>query len=319
MSSINDTTNIVEISSILADSAEEEKELSKLEEKIINSEDTEKDTRESFDAEGHFSKEMEKVDALIGSGGDSSKTDDKNDKDDERDDFGSEAEDDNVEEIKFPDKPEPPINDKKLQTMTTEAVQQKKVDSALQDITGADIDDKELKEMADDTEKIDLLDQIDTLREILEEDGEDLSKIPPVNATSPLIDIQTVLRRLRLKNERVRNKSFADNTALVGAMLLEHVFDGNRKIFGKTYDMSDCSDTLKIYLRRMRYETSSLVHQIMDYFGIGPTARNSMEILFAMLLHSRRKRQVKGDNLATSKQYMDAIHDLNTIQENKKN
>lgn len=307
MADANDPVNLIGLSSIIAENNEDVKELDSIEQELLNV-DAEKHTSDDTDnIEGEFSEKMKQLSGAMPA--------EQPEKAPEKEDEPKQEEKEDVIEIPSVEDLDKPV-DKKLKAITDESVQQKKADAALNDIPTMS-GSHELEEIDENSTKIELLEQIDSLKEVLTDDGEDLSKIPAVNANSSVADLQVILQRLRLKNKRVRNKNFADNTALIGATILENIFDGNRKIFGYTYDMSDCSDVLKIYLRRMRNETASLVQQMMDYFGFGETTRNILEIVFAMMLHSRRKVQVKDDNLATNRKYIEALHNLGEIESKK--
>ena len=203
-------------------------------------------------------------------------------------------------------------NDKQLRNMTVEEKRQSKINNVLKNI-----DDKELefnidKEREDD-DKVSLLEQIDMLKITLEDDGVDVSGVPNINKQSNMKDIQNVYKILRLKNDRNRYCSFAEELILSGAYGMEYLFDGKKEWFGKTPDLTDWSSTVKVKLRRMRYETSTFVGEVMQEYNLTAGVRLALELLPSMFLYSRNRRMTKNDNLVSDNEYKNAISQLNSI------
>lgn len=203
-------------------------------------------------------------------------------------------------------------NDKQLRYMTVEEKKQSKINNVLKNI-----DDKELefnidKEREDD-DKVSLLEQIDMLKITLEDDGVDISGVPTINKQSNIKDIQNVYKILRLKNDRNRYCSFAEELILSGAYGMEYLFDGKKEWFGKTPDLTDWSSTVKVKLRRMRYETSTFVGEVMQEYNLTAGVRLALELLPSMFLYSRNRRITKNDNLVSDNQYKNAISQLNSF------
>ena len=204
-------------------------------------------------------------------------------------------------------------HDNQLKNMTIEERRQDKINNVLHDI-----DDKELefnveKEKEED-DKASLIEQIDMLKITLEDDGVDVSGIPDIDKGSSIKDIQNVYKILRLKNDRNRYCSFAEEMILSGAYGMEYLFDGKREWFGgRKPDLTDWSSTVKIKLRRMRYETSTLVQEVMQEYNLSPSVRLALELIPSMFLYSRNRRLSQNDNLVSDSQYKDAITNLNTI------
>lgn len=203
-------------------------------------------------------------------------------------------------------------NDRQLRYMTVEEKKQSKINNVLKNI-----DDKELefnidKEREDD-DKVSLLEQIDMLKITLEDDGVDISGVPNINKQSNMKDIQNVYKILRLKNDRNRYCSFAEELILSGAYGMEYLFDGKKEWFGKTPDLTDWSSTVKVKLRRMRYETSTFVGEVMQEYNLTAGVRLALELLPSMFLYSRNRRITKNDNLVSDNQYKNAISQLNSF------
>jgi hypothetical protein len=203
--------------------------------------------------------------------------------------------------------------DSQLKNMTIEERKQDKINNVLRDIDDRELEFNVEKEREED-DKASLLEQIDMLKITLEDDGVDISGVPDIDKGSGMKDIQNVYKILRLKNDRNRYCSFAEEMILSGAYGMEYLFDGQREWFGgRKPDLTDWSSTVKIKLRRMRYETSTLVQEVMQEYNLSPSVRLALELIPSMFLYSRNRRLSQNDNLVSDAQYKDAISNLNNI------
>jgi hypothetical protein len=196
--------------------------------------------------------------------------------------------------------------------MTQEERKQNKINDVL-----IDIDDKELefnvdKEREED-DKASLLEQIDMLKITLEDDGIDVSGIPDIAKNSSIKDVQNVYKILRLKNDRNRYCSFAEEIILAGAYGMEYLFDGDKEWFNRKPDLTGWSDSVKIKLRRMRFETSTFVQEVMQEYNMSAGIRLALELIPSMFLYSRNRRISQKDNLVSDNQYKEAISNLNSM------
>lgn len=171
------------------------------------------------------------------------------------------------------------------------------------------------KEKEEDTKSL-LLDQIDILLTTLEDEGEDVSRVPRVTNHSSLDDIQSVHRILRLKNDRQRYCSFAEECILAGSHTLEWLFDGKKEYLGRRPDLRGWSATVNIKLRRMRYDTSTVVSDIMKDYNLSHGTRIALELIPSLLLYSKMKKNQHNDNLITSDEMNNAINNIRDIEEN---
>lgn len=203
--------------------------------------------------------------------------------------------------------------DPQMRSMTMEERRQSHISQVL-----GDIDDRELecidKEREEDN-KTSLLEQIDMLRMTLDDDGIDISGVPVVTKNHPLNDIQNVYKILRLKNDRNRYCSFAEELILAGAYGLESLFDGEKVWFGSYRpDLVGWSSTVKVKLRRMRYETSTFVGEIMENYQMSAGVRLMLELIPSLFLYSRQKKISVNDNFVSDKDYKEAISQLNSLE-----
>ena len=140
------------------------------------------------------------------------------------------------------------------------------------------------------------LEQIGQLRMTLEDEGIDCGSVGNPKSDSPIEEVDSVLNILRLKNDRNRYSSLAEEVILGVAEGIETVFDGTRKIpiVDWTPDYTGYHNTVNIKLHRMRFETSQVVGNIIEKFNIGSTSRILMELLPSFFLYPRAQKKQRG-------------------------
>lgn len=199
------------------------------------------------------------------------------------------------------------LEDDQLRFMTNEQKKQNHIHDVLDDVDDDECDIDLEKEKEEDSKNI-LLERIDMLRQTLEEDNVELKNIPVVNKNNDMADITSVYKILRLKNDRNRYSTFAEELILSGAQSMEYLFDGRKDWFGRKPDLIGWSSTVKVKLRRMRYETSTFVQEIMNDYNMSSGVRLMIELLPSMFLYSRSRKLATN---ASENQFNDAISDLN--------
>lgn len=209
--------------------------------------------------------------------------------------------------------------DPHMKRATLEEQKQKHIHAVLNDIEdnelGIDVDKDR-----DEDEKSSLLEQIDILRDTLDDDGINISGVPLVSKSNSLSDIRNVHKMLRLKNDRNRYCTFAEEIILAFAHGAEYLFDGEKEWFGRKPDLVGWPETVKVKLRRMRYDTSSLVQEIMQDYSFSPSVRLMIELIPSMFLYSRNRRKTLDDTIVSDgpikkndNQYNEAISNLNSL------
>ena len=203
-------------------------------------------------------------------------------------------------------------NDRQLRHMTQEERKQDKINQVLHDIDDRELEFNVEKEK-DDDDRSSLLEQIDMLKITLEDDGVDVSGVPQITKNSSMNDVHNIYKILRLKNDRNRYCSFAEELILSGAYGMEYLFDGKKEWFTKTPDLTGWSSTVKVKLRRMRFETSTFVQEVMQEYNMSAGMRLALELLPSMFLYSRNRRLSQDDNLVSDVEYKNAISNLNSM------
>lgn len=164
----------------------------------------------------------------------------------------------------------------------------------------------------DEEEKMSMIDQCDFLKQNLNAEGIDISNIKMPETHMTKREIYSILRRLQIKNDKLRYCDVFEEFILAGAYMLEGAFDGNNEYFGSKIDLTGYPETVKVKLRRMRYNTSNFVSDIMRQYQMNHGFRIALELLPSLLLYSRdRKQSIKTkDTLHIEADYKKAINSL---------
>lgn len=161
------------------------------------------------------------------------------------------------------------------------------------------------------------LEQIGQLRMTLEEEGIDCNSVSNPSSESPIEEIDSVLNILRLKNDRNRYSSLAEEVILGVAEGIETVFDGSRTVplVGWRPDYTGYHNTVNVKLHRMRFETSQVVGNIIEKYNVGPSARIVMELLPSFFLYPRQQQKQRGaPGLSNDPHISDARNAMGSIR-----
>lgn len=156
--------------------------------------------------------------------------------------------------------------------------------------------------------KLRLLERIDNLKEELEEDGVNLSKIPSVDFSSDLQEIENAAKLLMLKATRNKYSTMGEDFILALSSGLETLCNGKREFFGMKIDLTNCTDIVKVKLRRVKNETSQIVSNVVEKYEIPPLMTVLIELVPALFLHSQRRSRQKAIGM------VDLSDDINEIR-----
>ena len=206
-------------------------------------------------------------------------------------------------------------NDKQLKKMTLEEQRKNHINNILEDFETNDELDYDIDKECDEDQKAYLIEQIDALRESLIDDNIDISRIPLADPSGSLNEIKLIYKTLVRKNDRNRFSSLAEELILVGAGGIELWLNGDREILGSKPDARGWSSQVKIKLRRMKYETSTLVQNIMQDYYTSPIWRILFELVPNLFLYTRNKARRNAENSLNEmdNQYNDAISNINNM------
>ena len=201
--------------------------------------------------------------------------------------------------------------DPHLVEITQEHQKQQHVNNVIDTMDSTDKEgDKFLDEEDEEDELARITEQVDLLRNNLEQEGIDLSRIPDIKPTTSKKEAKQILKILQIKNDRLRYCDFFEEAVLAFAYGAEGVFNGQREIFGSKIDLTGYSDTVKVKLRRMRYDTSNFVSSVMQGYNISSGWRIILELVPSLFLYSRERRLKANDNLISDDAYKKAMQDL---------
>jgi hypothetical protein len=305
---LNDRKNIVGISSLIdSDNFQNDKySISDLEKQIILGANIDVEGIEEENDVIAYQKDLERISTSFGIGT-------------FQEQYHDETEDQNNDELEVghntyhekKDYDYTDLDDKQLHTMTLEQKKQNYVNEALCDIEDLDNDlELDIDAEREDDDKIALLEQIDQLRDSLDDDNVNLSNVKIVTKENSISDIKNIYKILMLKNDRNRYCSFAEEAILSAAFGIEYLFDGKKEWFGRKPDLVGWSSTVKIKLRRCRFQTSSLIKEMMSSYNMGPAWQLALEVIPSLFLYSRNKRISNNDSISSAS-YDDAISSLN--------
>lgn len=203
-----------------------------------------------------------------------------------------------------------PVNNSHLHRVTEEQKKQK----ILKHVLGGIEDNKfSIEKEKEEDDKAILLEQIDMLITSLQDEGVNIRRIPNVDNSSTIRDIESVHKILRLKNDRNRYCSFAEEGILAASHTLEWLFDGKKSYMGRRPDLRGWSATVNIKLRRMRYDTSTVVSNIMQESEVGSGWRIALELIPSLFLFSRMKGNQQYNTSSISNEEMN--HAMNRIRD----
>ena len=201
-------------------------------------------------------------------------------------------------------------NDRQLYSMTNEEKKQSHISSVLKNVETPQDDIDFIEEEEEEDERARLFEQIDLLKSNLESEGINLERIPNVNNSTSKKEARSILKILQIKNDRLRYCDMFEEGILAVAYGLETVFDGKKEWFGTKIDLVGWPETVKVKLRRMRYDTSSFVSDVMKGYNAGHGWRIIFELLPSLFLYSRDRRLRSNDNLISDSAYKNALNDL---------
>lgn len=196
--------------------------------------------------------------------------------------------------------------------LTREEVNRNHVNQVLDDVPDMDFD---LDYEAQEELKANLLEQIDGLRDDLQELGIKIHRIPEVSSDSSIQQIEEVHRILMHKYNKFKFSSFADEVLLAGANILENViFNGKREYFGKKIDVTGYTDVVKSKLKRVRFETSTIVSNAVKHYNISPGTRIFLELIPCLITQAHKRKIQFNDNINRDFSMSDAISEISNFE-----
>ena len=94
-----------------------------------------------------------------------------------------------------------------------------------------------------------------------------------------------------------------------------YILDGKRKIGPYQPDLGGWHNEVRTKLRRMRYETATIVSDIVREYNVGPFSRLLLELVPSAVIYSNMRRSQHGQNNYTVDQMSDAINELRDLDD----
>ena len=201
-----------------------------------------------------------------------------------------------------------------LVKMTNEQHNQNIVNNALGDEYNENNIDFDIDQESKDEKKLMLLEKIEDVRGELIDEGINVDKVPSVDHDSDLESIEYVHRVYMIKYNRHRFSGFAEEFILAGAGVLETIFNGQNEFLGLKPDLTDYSDTVRVKLRRLRHETSTIMGGAMEQYDIGPFTRIMIELIPSMFLHAKLNKSQYKNNIHQEMSMSSAISDIRSLE-----
>jgi hypothetical protein len=170
--------------------------------------------------------------------------------------------------------------------MTNEEVNRQRISSVMEEMQSPVI--SFAAEKARD-EKLQLLAEIDDLKDQLRASNAKTDNIREVDENSSLDEVVAVRNILRFKDDRIKYSAIANEIIMFGAYAIEEVFNGEREFFGYRWDMRGWSSHVQVKLRRIRSELSTITSGIFEETGMSPFTRVALELLPSAVIYSRTK------------------------------
>lgn len=177
---------------------------------------------------------------------------------------------------------------------TREEQLQSNISRVLESVPKMNID---MEQEIEDERKNHLIEQIESLKDDLDELGVSTDRIPNVSFDSPLKRIEDTHNRLMFKYNKLKYNSIAEEGLVAGASVLEMMFNGKHEYFGCKPDITGYSDVVKSKLKRIRFETSTAVSRFVSNNNIGGTSMILMELLPSLITQSQRRRMQTHDSI----------------------
>lgn len=129
-----------------------------------------------------------------------------------------------------------------------------------------------------------LLENCCNLRDELKDIGLNINNIPEPHNDMSKEELERIFRRLRIKNDRKRATTTAEELILLAAKGAGKFFNGSREFFGYKLDARGWDATVKGKFKRMRYDTSTWISGIMKEYTMSSGTRIGIELVPSLLL-----------------------------------
>jgi len=156
-----------------------------------------------------------------------------------------------------------------------------------------------------------LLEQIELLKLLLQEENENISNIPDLDENDSIDRLNHIYMILKIKKDRLQFDTMGNELIMFIVHLLEGFFDGERVFLGRYKpDLTGWHNSVGIKLRRMRYETSTVVSNIVQTYNINYTSRLAIELIPSLFLYSKVRAACANKKKYTKNEMTDNLSNI---------
>jgi len=159
-----------------------------------------------------------------------------------------------------------------------------RVSQALQEMLSGNAIGTPIIPLVTEDDREELLENCCSLRDELKELGINISNIPEPSSSMSKEELERIFRRLRIKNDRKRATTTAEELILLAAKGAGKLFNGKREFFGYRLDARGWDATVKGKFKRMRYDTSAWISGIMKEYTMSSGMRIGVELIPSLAL-----------------------------------
>lgn len=201
--------------------------------------------------------------------------------------------------------------DDELKNMTNEQAKKRKVREVTEDIG----DDSHLDQFEEEERKLELLDEIDQLKEKLINDGANISRIGDVSVKDNYETIDRVYRMLKLKANRTEYAELGRSGIVSVSKIIGKIFNGERQMFGIRPNLKGWHATVDNKLTRKKYEAANMTNTIIKTFNLPKWMVTVFDIVLSAFIYaSTHSNQHQQFGLNLNEEYTKAANDISNLE-----
>jgi hypothetical protein len=171
-------------------------------------------------------------------------------------------------------------------------------------------------QLVNNDDRIGLLEDINAIREALEDDRVIVSDIPVASENMGMSELDQIHQRLKSKMRRLRATSTAEELLVLLAKAVELIFNGENDYLGYRLNATGWSSTVKAKTRRMRFDMSRLVSSFTEGRGMSSGANILLELVPSLALHMAKKKSEQETPLPSSDEtWKDNLNKMNALDD----
>ena len=143
--------------------------------------------------------------------------------------------------------------------------------------------------------KIDLMDKISELRNILIKKQISIDNVPDITRESSYQEIVYAYKLLQVKNNRNLNINFTNDIIKIGTTLLEKICDGKKSYFGIKPNLVGYTKVVQYQLRDLNIESEQISGEIFNRQSTSPALKIAAAIIPGMFYYATSRSGMATD------------------------